>query len=331
MSNIIDKIKSKIHALIFWQSPIGDFANKMYDLKLFYKYSFKKSYTKSKESEIAYLTKQYHIVEKGLALPNPRLGFGKEKINLLLKKSIEYKEKYGEDQLVQSIKNCLSEYLEFNKLNNVKIESEYFESISKFTGSNQNQIKEGGTKLINKEDLKNITNINFENFVKSRFSIRDYDHTDVDLEIIKNAVDIAKHAPSVCNRQSWRAHVYKEKDQILPMLKIQGGNNGFTDSINKLIIITTDTKAFTTLESNQLYIDGGLFSMNLVLSLHSKGIGSCCLNTCFPFTSEKKVKKIGEIPNNEKIIMMVGVGNLKSNYKVAISKKKALTEIIRIH
>uniref|UniRef100_UPI00404782B7 nitroreductase family protein n=1 Tax=Mariniflexile sp. TaxID=1979402 RepID=UPI00404782B7 len=330
IKNLIQRIEFKLHALIFWQTPLGDFANKMYDLKLFYKYSFKNNLFKSKESEIAFLTKQYHIVEKGLALPNPRLGFGKEKINLLVDKTKKYYEKNGEDTLVISIKNCLSEYIEFNKNNNVKIEGEYFKSITEFVDRNINQ-NEGGTILINKHDFQNNANINFEKFVKSRFSVRDFDKKDVDLEVIKKAVNIAKYAPSVCNRQSWRAHVFTRNEDILPLLKIQGGNNGFTDSINKLIIVTADTKAFTTLESNQFYIDGGLFSMNLVLSLHSQGIGACCLNTCFPYTSERKVKKIGNIPENEKVIMMIGIGLLKDTYKVAISKKKDLSEIIRIH
>lgn len=320
----------KVHALIFWQTSLGDLANNMYGLKLFYRYSFKKNRFKSKESEIAFLTKQYHIVEKGLALPNPRLGFGKEKINLLLDKSKKYEAKHGEDKLVTSIKNCLSEYLEFNKTNNIKIEGPYFNSIIEFIGTSKQQ-QQGGTISINKNELKEIMTIPFEDFVKSRFSIRDFDAEDVDLEVIKKAVNIAKHAPSVCNRQSWKAHVYTKETQILPLLKVQGGNNGFTQSINKLIIVTTDIKAFTTLESNQLFIDGGLFSMNLVLALHSQGIGACCLNTCFPLTSEKKVKQIGSIKENERLIMMIGIGNLKDNYKVAISKKKDLNEIININ
>nr|WP_244962219.1 nitroreductase family protein [Algibacter amylolyticus] len=171
----------------------------------------------------------------------------------------------------------------------------------------------------------------FESFVKSRFSIRDFSSEDVDVETIKRAVNIAKHAPSVCNRQSWKAHVYTKEEQILSLLKIQGGNNGFTKSINKLIIVTTNIKAFTTLENNQIFIDGGLFSMNLVLALHSQGIGACCLNTCFPFTSEKNVKSVGNIDANERLIMMIGIGNIKDNYKVAISKKKDLNEIIKIN
>lgn len=330
MKSIIIKIKSKIHALIFWQTSLGDLFNKLYDLRVFYRYSFTTNKSKSKESEIAFLTKQYHIVEKGLALPNPRLGFGKEKIKLLLGRSLKYKEKYGEDKLIISIKNCLSEYLDFNKNNNVKLEGEYFESIKLFIGNIETK-EEGGTIVINKEELYELTNIPFESFVKSRFSVRDFDITDVDINDIKKAVNIAKHAPSVCNRQSWKAHLFQEKEAILPLLKIQGGNNGFTDGINKLVLITTDVKAFTTLESNQLYIDGGLFAMNLVLSLHSQGIGACCLNTCFPYTSEKRVKQLGQIPENEKLIMMIAIGNLKESYKVAISKKKELSEILKIH
>jgi nitroreductase len=112
---------------------------------------------------------------------------------------------------------------------------------------------------------------------------------------------------------------------------LQGGNNGFTESINKLIIVTTDTKSFTKLESNQVYVDGGLFSMSLILALHSLGLGACCLNTCFPYTTEKKVKLVGDISENEKLIMMIGIGNLKDFYKVAISNKKQLSELLEIH
>lgn len=327
---IIGKLKLKVHALIFWQTSLGDIANSFYGLKLFYKHSFKNNKFKSKESEIAFLTKQYHIVEKGLALPNPRLGFGKEKINLLLDKSKEYEERYGEDKLMLSIKNCLSEYLDFNKKNDIKIEGPYFNRIIKFIGTSEQQ-QEGGTLIIKKPELLEVMAIPFEKFVKSRFSVRDFDTETVSLDVIKKAVDIAKHAPSVCNRQSWKAHVFTKEAQILSLLKVQGGNNGFTNSINKLIIVTTDIKAFTKLESNQIFIDGGLFSMNLVLALHSQGIGACCLNTCFPYTSEKQVKKIGSINKNERLIMMIGIGNLKDNYKVAISKKKNLDEIININ
>ena len=49
------------------------------------------------------------------------------------------------------------------------------------------------------------------------------------------------------------------------------------------------------------------------------------------YTSEKNVKRVGNIDSNERLIMMIGIGNLKDNYKVAISKKKDLNEIININ
>lgn len=330
MSSLITKIKSKIHAILFWQSSFGEILNKIYDLKLFYKYSFKKETFKSKDSIRAYLIKQYHIVEKGLALPNPRKGFGVEKIKHLIKITTRYIDQYGNDELTSTIKSCLQEYLVFNSNNNVDMETAYFNNVKDFIGTIDSNNK-GGIYSISKEELNLKTNIGFESFVKSRFSVRDFDEQDLDIEKVNLAVNIAKHAPSVCNRQSWKAHLYTDKDQILKLLKLQGGNNGFTESINKLVVVTTNIKSFTIMESNQAFIDGGIFSMNLILAFHSLSIGACCLNTCFPYTKSKTVKKAGGIPENERLIMMIGIGNLKNEYKVAMSNKKDLEEVINIH
>ena len=330
MNNLIARIKSKIHATLFWQTSIGEALNKIYDLKIFYRYSFKNEKFKSKDSMRAFLTKQYHIVEKGLALPNPRKGFGIQKINYLIKVSKQYVTQHGDDELISTVKNCLTEYLTFNKINNVDMETDYFDNIKDFIGNNTRK-NTGGIYTISKKELNQKTNIDFECFVKSRFSVRDFDESDLSIEKIKLAVNIAKHAPSVCNRQSWKANVYTQNEQILKLLKLQGGNNGFTENINKLVIVTTNTKSFTIMESNQVFIDGGIFSMNLVLAFHSLSIGACCLNTCFPYTKEKMVKKTAEIPENERLIMMIGIGNLKDTYKVAISNKKDLQEVIKIN
>jgi len=328
---MIDRIKSKIHALIFWQTSAGDFFNQMYGLRVFYRNSFAKTKFRSKKSLRAFLIKQYHIVEKGLSLPEPRLAFGRPKIQLLMDKCSLYVEKYGEDDLTETIKACLLEYVDFNKKNEVDITDDFFKRVINFSKNARDVRKQGGTIDVSKSELEIKTAIDFESFVKSRFSIRDFDTKELEISKIQKAVEIAKYAPSVCNRQSWAAHVFTKKEEILELLRIQGGSNGFTESINKLVIITTDTRSFTTLESNQVFVDGGLFAMNLVLALHSQGIGGCCLNTCFPYTMEKKVKKIGGIPKNERLIMMMGIGNLKESYKVAISKKKDIDEVLFVH
>src|SRR5690554_139801 len=87
-----NKLKNKIYAIIFYQTSIGEF------LEVFIKYFKFKSYAfdsaklnvNNKVGLEHYLIKQYHIIEKGLSLPDVRLGFGQEKIADLLDASFLY-------------------------------------------------------------------------------------------------------------------------------------------------------------------------------------------------------------------------------------------------
>jgi len=323
---MIQKIKGKIYALIFWQTRVGEIFNMVYGLRIFYKYTFTEEKLKSRESFQAFLTKQYHIVEKGLALPDPRQGFGKPKIRLLISKSLEYEKNWGSDRTIANIKETLQQYLDRN-LNLKNEDLPFYELVSNFLHDVKIQ-NTGGVKKLNLVALQKATDIDFESFVKTRTSVRDFSELDVPFSEIEKAVELARFAPSVCNRQSWRLHHYTDKALKNKLLKLQGGNNGFTDSINQLLIVTTDVRRFTKLEGNQVFVDGGLFAMNLLLSLHAQGIGSCCLNTCVPYVVENQIKDLGSIPHSERLIMMIGIGKLKDNFEVAISDRIGVAEIL---
>jgi nitroreductase len=71
-----------------------------------------------------------------------------------------------------------------------------------------------------------------------------------------------------------------------------------------------------------------LFSMSLILALHSRGIGSCPLNTSYTYKDEIKLRKGINLPLSEEPIMMIAVGNLKDNYKVAASPKKSIKDVL---
>lgn len=131
--------------------------------------------------------------------------------------------------------------------------------------------------------------------------------------------------------RNWRLHYYDNTKLKNELLSLQHGSGGFIESIQGLFIVTTDIQGFTKMEQNEVFVDGGIISMNLVLALHNLGIGSCCLNTCFPYTRENKVKKLGGIPKNERLIMMIGVGYWKDTFKVGYSLKKNVDEILRLH
>ena len=266
-----------------------------------------------------------------MALPEPRPGFGEKKVLDIITNAEFYIKSYGADKLIASTVQTLKEYLNFNNKAGQNLSTPFYITIKKFIENNQIENGIGGTKIVDKKQILDAINIDFEKFVKNRNSVRDFSSEPVTKDEVIKAVDLAKYAPSVCNRQGWHVHFYENKDKIKQLLSLQNGNRGFTDSINKLIIITGDTKSFTKYEANQIFVDGGLFAMNLILSLHSLGIGSIALNTDIPYVIEKQMKKNGNIPEHERLIMYLGIGKLKDQYRVAISNRKDTQQILTIH
>lgn len=330
-------LKNKLSSFIYKKTPIGDLHNGLCDIYHYRKYSFKEKNLGNDKSHLRfYLTKHYHIIEKGLALPEPRYGFGQPKILDLIQKSENYRNLYGEDKLIHSIKKTLSEYLLFHESNSYTLPEEFTNSIKLFIDESYETSKkdsryEGGVKVKTKNNHSNIDYEQFKTFVESRASVRNFSNEEVPIEVIESIVETSRSAPSVCNRQAWKAHYFSDKNKIREILSYQNGNLGFRDVINKLIIVTTDVKGFTRNEHNQIFIDGGLFSQNLLLAIHAAGLGACPLNTCYTFRGENKVKVIANIPKNERLIMMIAVGALKDEYKVAYSPRNPTEDVLIKH
>ncbi len=328
---MIKRIRNKIHAYVFWQSRLGDLVNKIYDYRLFLKYSFRKNSLKNIGQYEYFLTKQYHIIEKALGLPEPRPEFGQKVVNLIINVANDYIQKFGNEKIINNIASCLQDYLDFNQKKGVDTSSPYYQNIKNFVEKNISAVKTGGSKKLIKKDIIKAIDFDYKQFVSTRTSIRNFSDKEVTDKDIKKIFETARITPSVCNRQGWKAHVYFKPDTIKQLLTIQNGNRGFTNSINKLIVVTGDMRAFTTLESNQIYIDGGLFAMNILFSIHHAGLGAVALNTCFPYVQEKKVRKIANLEKYEKLIMMIGIGHIKDSFKVAMSDKKEVNQILQIH
>lgn len=324
-------LKRKARTLIFYKTKIGEVYTKSYDTHHHLKYSFKeKSVEKDKVHLKYYLTKYYHIVEKGLALPSPRLGFAQPKILDIIEKTKVYEQKSGTDELVLNIRKTLSEYLTYHDSKSFELPEELRAALTEFLYE-YNGEGLGGLKYINKTASSPLSLTEFNEFSKSRVSVRDFSNETVDNNVLYSVVETAKSAPSVCNRQGWKVHHYNNKEDIKEILSYQNGNNGFTDTIDKLLIVTGDAKAFTSYESNQIFIDGGLFSMNLLLAIHAAGLGACALNTCYPPFLENQVKKVAAISDSERLIMMIAVGCLKDLYGVAYSARNSTKDIFINH
>ncbi len=158
----------------------------------------------------------YHRLEKGLALKQPRKGFGKDVIKRLSNFLPEYQNKYGSDETVMITLNALQEYYDFNL--ELGLENEINETAYKTISKIKNNLppdnhflgKEGGTKIVKKYDIQALAKIELTEFFTSRYSVRQFTNEEVDISLIEQAVIMAQKTPSVCNCQSCRVYAFSE-------------------------------------------------------------------------------------------------------------------------
>lgn len=334
--NIIKKIPivHKVYKL-FWKliTPSQDKIVKEvtnYNINRFYKYSG--AFNESKVKDEAYITWLYHVIEKGLSMPNMRLGFGKDKILELSKRIEEYKIKYSDAS--NTVKDAVSVLLEYERIHN---ENKYeLDNDIKFVISNVKKeypyIKPIYQKEMTKEEFFKDIDKGFIDFSNSRHCIRDYSEDKVDINDVKDAIDIARNAPSACNRQPARVHVIRDKETILKCLELQNGNRGFGNLTDVLLIVTGDLR--TVLGASEFYdlnTNVGIFIMNLCYALHIKRIGCCILNWYVRPKDDKRLRNIIAIPDEENIVAFISCGMVKEKFKLAESPRLDLLHYMVIH
>ena len=184
---------------------------------------------------------------------------------------------------------------------------------------------ECGSEILSSNELARGVLKEPEKFFFSRRSIREYNNKNVRDADIKRAVELALRTPSACNRQPWKVYYTSEKAKKLSILKHQAGNAGFGEEIPTLVLITADRAAFgSPQERNQHWIDGGMFSANLVLAFHSLGLLSCCLNWAVKPNTDWRLRRLLDLPKCEDIIMMISVGYPNEENISCVSPRKEI-------
>lgn len=292
-----------------------------YDCRKYNKYSDTVLLKKEKEI-IGNIVKHYHVIEKGLTMPKPRLGFGQGKVRRVIFECNRYIDLYGtnEFQLKYAI-SVVKEYKLFHdsyryKLDDITI-NRIDHILEKFP-----TIKESNQKEFTKDIFFANIHSSFMDFSKSRHSVRNYCEEDISIATLESALAIANNAPSACNRQCWRTHIFTDKEIINTILNIQGGNRGFGHLTNKLIIITAELSVFAhVFERNQAFVDGGIYTMNLLYSLHYNKIAACTLNCSVNPKRDKLLHKVCDIDRSEVFIAMLSCGIPAYEFKVPSSPR----------
>ncbi len=284
------------------------------------------------------IIKLYHVIEKGLAMRDFRPNFGKERLLRLIQLMKKHLATGGSiDNLhFSTALRCLEEYRRKHHEMGICVDDVVSSNIRlEMTGSSTLLLNapEAGVHVTLPEVFFAEANAPFGKFAKSRRSWRDFnpDHP-VPRILIEEAVKIAIHSPSVCNRQAWKVHAYFDRATIDRLLGHQNGNRGFGHRIPCLLIVTMDLQCFDgVIERYQHWIDGGMFGMNLLLALHHLCLGAVPLNWSVLPHEDKGLRKDGEIPNSESIIMLIGTGKPDLPAAIPVSQRRSLNEVLHLH
>lgn len=278
----------------------------------------------------ALITMDYHRIEKGLALRNPRPAFGQQVIRELARNTDACIRLGGDSELLGIVRNVLLAYIDYHDQQGIDLGSfrgEVNELVEKLNlGKDPSRC--GGTRHVTREEWSRIDRSSLPDFFLSRSSVRDFAEEPVQDEMVERIVRHAMKTPSVCNRQAWRVYDIPKSDLMLEILSCQNGNAGFRDSIPRVLIVACDLRQFVSVgERNQGWIDGGMFAMSLLWAIHAEGLGACALNWSVEKEVDQKLRHVAGIPDHEIILMMIAFGHVPEMFRVAQSPRRSLENV----
>lgn len=270
-----------------------------------------------------------HVLEKGLTMPNRRLGFGQERVRQVLELCQKCIDKYGANSIeVQSTLNDLDEYNRVHQENQFKLPSDIQDSLENILEHRMSNEK------INSMCFTPITFFKecstFSEFAFSRHTCRSYSDKPVDIEKIIKCVKVAQTAPSACNRQSTHVYIISSEKYKNVVRLFQNGSRGFAEYADKFILLTTDQYAWDIRQEKSGFIDVGIFAMNLLYAFHEEHICACTLNA---HLYHKQLKKFyNEIPirKSEVPVLFMSIGNANENFLIARSERKETKEVYTV-
>lgn len=279
------------------------------------------------------LTVAYHIIEKGLTMPEPRPGFGKGVVLNLAGLALKH-DRLGysrEDVSFRQAVSVLKEYREFHRKIEFTLDGEVEQKLQlveeRFPGmEGEHQLR------LSREDYFADAGKAFDRFCRSRYSVRNYSPEPIPMDVLHQCIALAQRSPSFCNRQPSRVHIVKSPEKKEAILALQNGNRGFGHLAETLLVVTSNVSMANDLhERHENHFNSGMFSMTLLNALHFYRIGACSLNWSASKERDASLRKLLDVPDNEEITLVISCGYLPGELSIASSPRKALQEIIHEH
>lgn len=288
-----------------------------------------KGYRYCKDSLLSAMVVDAHTIEKGLTMPNKKYNFGHKKLNKIISDTDYFIKTFNNpDDRFENVISILFEYYKYHVSNGISIsDANVNAGILRLINLYPN-IQPSSQYSFTKNEFFSKSSSDFLEFSSSRHSCRNLPGN-VDPDLLSKALELAQNTPSTCNRQATRIHVIYGHE---PVVKYQKGNRGFGHIVKTSLLITSK---LTHWEGGRLrhapYVDGGIFIMNLLYSLHYYGIGACTLNMYQEPREVKNIQKKLSIPKDEVPIALIAIGMPPDVFEIAKSTKRPANTIVTYH
>lgn len=270
-----------------------------------------------------------HSLEKGMTSKEPRC-FGFEKIKTIVDKLEKYNKSNIDFAYILGV-NCLRSYCEFYENNGWNDRDEYIYTKDLLKKYQDIKTIPVGSHEIYLNEFIEDSKIDYNKFLKSRHSVRNFKSEQISDDDFLKAVSITLNTPTACNRQMCKIYYIKDKEKRDKAIKFGNGLTNFQLENTNLIIVTYDISSFCFLgDRNQGWFNAGLVSMNFVNSLHSLGIGSCFIQFGNEYDSEKELKELLNISSSEKIAVIIAAGYYDDVSIIPYSTRKEVKDISKI-
>lgn len=266
-----------------------------------------------------------HIIEKGITMPHRRYGFGLGVIRTVIGFCDTCIQRYGaeHDQLQLALDDLL-EYRQIHLEANYELPSDVLAGIARLEAHVIRPLTL--CKTFSKEEFFASDASAFPAFARSRHTSRYFDG-EVSDEVIRKAVEQAQTAPSACNRQSTRVWCVagEKKEQVIGL---QNGNRGFGAGIGQMLVITSNQKCWDYNHRTSAYLDGGIFTMNLLYALHYQKVCACTLNAHLTIRQQKELRRILGMDDAEIPVCFIAIGQPQDTMMVAKSGRLSTGTIL---
>lgn len=299
----------------------------------FSRFNNNNSYRTTRKKHLAQLIRACHGLEKAFSLPSVKEKFGCKNAGVLIDEIGSFVNNHGFDEYVFVAMSVLKEYfhhhenMDSNSLKELRCRYEKLKKKVLVADSQREGL--GGMILLPNQDV--FDEAAFTKFFESRYSVRNFQEKAVNLDIVQEVIKTSLKTPSACNRQSWSVHLYQGKKKASEILSYQYGNRGFGEHVQNVMLVTGHLSSFSSKERNQVYIDGGLVCMSIMLAMHSHNLSTCPLNTAYHWYEESRLRKGISLDDDEVPIMMIAFGYAAKDTKCAISHRRSVEEVLVHH